>query len=96
MKSDWLKTVLTVVLSSLTVASASAADGVLKLTFSGQIRSIKASELLARKDVKNITIPNDVAYGRSMTYRAVPLLALMGKSAKLDFDLDLTRPDFWP
>ena len=36
-----------------------------------------AAELLARPDAATIAIPADVAYGRPMTFRAVPLLALV-------------------
>jgi mono/diheme cytochrome c family protein len=36
-----------------------------------------AIELLARADAATIAIPADVAYGRPMTFRAVPLLALV-------------------
>ena len=70
----------------MTIVPTFAADNVLKLTFSGETRTVSAAELLARKDVADITIANDVAYGKPMTYKAVPLLALLGRSAKLDFD----------
>jgi mono/diheme cytochrome c family protein len=36
-----------------------------------------AAELLARRDATTITVPDDVSYRRAMTYRAVPLLALI-------------------
>ncbi|MFC0084720.1 c-type cytochrome [Dyella flava] len=36
-----------------------------------------AAQLLARPDVKNISIPSDVAFRRSMQYRAIPLRALL-------------------
>ena len=36
-----------------------------------------AAELLARPDAATIAIPADVAYGAPMTFRAVPLLALV-------------------
>ncbi|GAB2585377.1 cytochrome c [Dyella jejuensis] len=35
------------------------------------------SQLLARPDVRNVTIPIDVAFRGTMTYRAVPLRALL-------------------
>ena len=37
----------------------------------------QTAQLLARQDVRTIDIPNDVAYKRSMHYRAVPLRALL-------------------
>ena len=53
----------------------------LTLSFGDEPRSVTAAELLARPDAATVTIPADVAYGRPMTFRAVPLLALIGASA---------------
>jgi mono/diheme cytochrome c family protein len=39
-----------------------------------------AEELLARSDATSITVPDDVSYHRSMTYRVVPLRALLPAS----------------
>lgn len=36
-----------------------------------------SAQLLARADAHDVSIPADVAYGRTMQYRAVPLLALL-------------------
>ncbi len=47
-------------------------------------RTLTAAELLARPDATTLEVPADVAYGQPMTYRAVPLLALLGE------DLDPT------
>lgn len=51
---------------------------VLSLTFDGKTQTYTAAELLARSDAATIEIPADVTYKRAMTYRAVPLLALLG------------------
>jgi hypothetical protein len=67
MKFDLSKYLLGAVFPLLTIAPVFAADNVLKLTFFDQTRTVKASELLARKDAKDLTIPNDAAYGMSMT-----------------------------
>jgi mono/diheme cytochrome c family protein len=40
-------------------------------------KKYSAQELLGRSDVTSITVPNDVSYRRSMTYKAVPLRALL-------------------
>lgn len=40
--------------------------------------TLTTQQLLARPDVKTITVPGDVSYHRTMTYRAVPLRALPG------------------
>lgn len=40
--------------------------------------TLTTQQLLARQDAKTITVPGDVSYHRTMTYRAVPLRALPG------------------
>jgi mono/diheme cytochrome c family protein len=40
-------------------------------------RTWTTAQLLARPDLQNVTIPIDVAFGRTMHYRAVPLRALL-------------------
>src|SRR4051794_36029445 len=40
-------------------------------------KEYSAEQLLSRKDVVFITVPDDVSYRRSMTYKAIPLLALL-------------------
>ena len=42
--------------------------------------------MLAREEVAALTIPIEVAYDKSMTYKAVPLLALLGAPNQLGFD----------
>ena len=58
----------------------------LTLSFGGDPRSFTTAELLARPDAATLPIPAEVAYGRPMTFRAVPLLALMGAAADPAFD----------
>lgn len=70
----------------LSATVCTAGERVLTLSFGDQPRRISAAELLARPDATTLTIPSDVSYGRDMTYRAVPLLALLGDAASLDFD----------
>ncbi|WP_354676886.1 cytochrome c [Cupriavidus plantarum] len=50
--------------------------------------TLTTEQLLARRDVKTITVPGDVSYRRTMTYRAVPLRALPGLN-RLGNDQDL-------
>jgi mono/diheme cytochrome c family protein len=72
---------------ALGVATSQAAERVLTLEFGGeQKRRFTAAELLARSDAASITIPNDVSYRRDMTYRAVPLLDLIGEASLKDVD----------
>ena len=54
-----------------------AADAGLRVAFGDKVRNFDAATLLARPDARDITVPNDVAYRREMTFRAVPLLALL-------------------
>ena len=65
---------------------ASAAERVLTLSFGGEPRRVTAEELLARPDAATITIPDDLSYKRAMTYRAVPMLAVIGDAALRDAD----------
>src|SRR6201996_6037059 len=40
-------------------------------------KKYSAEELLGRPDVTSVTVPDDVSYRRSMTYKGVPLRALL-------------------
>ena len=62
-------------------APLSATERVLTVTLGGETRRFTAAELLARPDAVSITVPEDVSYHRSMTYRAVPLLGLIEGAA---------------
>jgi mono/diheme cytochrome c family protein len=73
------------------VTPAYAAERVLNLSFGGEQKRLTATELLARPDAVSLTIPNDVSYRRAMTYRAVPLLALIGENALKDVDTVAAR-----
>ena len=66
--------------------AAAAGDPVLTITLAGQTQKLTASQLLKRADVADLTIPNDVAYQKTMRYRAVPLLNLLGPAQSLTFD----------
>ncbi len=50
----------------------------LTLSLGSEPQHLTAAELLARPDAATLEVPADVAYGRPMTYRAVPLLGLLG------------------
>jgi mono/diheme cytochrome c family protein len=78
--------VLLVTVSSAFSGAALAETATLTLSFGDDARSYTAQELLGRADTATITIPNDVSYGREMTYRAVPLLDLLGEDTKAPFD----------
>lgn len=53
------------------------ADPVLHITVGGETRQYSRDALLARPDVTTIEIAADIAYGKPMRFRAVPLAALL-------------------
>jgi len=57
------------------VLSASAAE--LKIDLGHGITTYRTETLLQRHDVRTISVPGDVAFHRTMHYRAVPLTALL-------------------
>jgi hypothetical protein len=61
----------------LALARLAGAEPVLDVAAGGEIRHFTASALLARPDVADVNVPRDVAYGRPMVFRAVPLLSLL-------------------
>lgn len=56
-------------------------DPALTVSFRDRVQSFTAAELLSRPDAATLVVPDDIAYGRQMTFRAVPLLALIGSTA---------------
>jgi len=66
------------------VGTAHAEDAVLTLSIGPETERITATQLLRRTDAVELTIPADVSYGRSMTYRAVPLIPLLRPGASFD------------
>ena len=68
---------LCVLLAGLAVASAWAAEPSLSLTGGGVMRQFAGADLLARRDAATLDVPHDAAYGRAMSYRAVPLRDLL-------------------
>ena len=57
--------------------STAAADPVLTIAFGDETRIYSRDALLARPEVANVDIPADIAYGRPMRFRAIPLAALL-------------------
>jgi mono/diheme cytochrome c family protein len=77
---------LLLVLWSFNVEACTAAERILTLSFGAHPQRISATELLARPDAAVLIIPKDVSYGREMTYRAVPLLGLIGDALNSGID----------
>ncbi len=53
------------------------ADATLVLKHDGKSTRLDAATLLQRQDLTHITVPDDIAYKRAMTFRALPLRALL-------------------
>ncbi|WP_431554723.1 c-type cytochrome [Methyloceanibacter sp.] len=56
---------------------ARAAEPLLEVAAGGETRSYTREELLKRPDAATIEVAKDIAYGGPMTYRAVPVAALL-------------------
>jgi mono/diheme cytochrome c family protein len=73
------------------ISPVAAADLIVDL---GSRRTLTTEALLARPDVATIEVPADVTYKRTMSYRAVPLRALLGSDGiRADQDLQVTGTD---
>ena len=66
-----------VLLAGLGGPSAMAASSVLVVTGGGVTRQFTADNLLAWHDAATVVVPHDPSYGRTMSYLAVPLSALL-------------------
>src|SRR4051794_35045079 len=76
--------VVTVLLSSSWTSVA--AEASLVITKGQETHRFDAATLLARKDTAPLTVQHDISYRRAMTYRAVPLLNLLGDVSDARFD----------
>jgi mono/diheme cytochrome c family protein len=57
--------------------SNAAANPVLTITIGDETRAFSRDALLARPDVTDVDIPSDIAYGKPMRFRAIPLAQLL-------------------
>jgi mono/diheme cytochrome c family protein len=81
-----LKALLSIVVALIACGAARAEPGTLTLSFGGKEQRFTAAELLARTDAATVTIADDISYRHAMTYRAVPVLALLGKEPDAALD----------
>jgi mono/diheme cytochrome c family protein len=82
-----LRAIVLVLATAFALGAAARAEGpTLTISLGDVPRPYSAAELLGRSDAATITIPADVSYGRPMTFRAVPLLALIPSSANPALD----------
>ena len=76
--NEWAWRFLIIILSCLLLGSKDAsAEAVLDVVIGGNTRHFARDALLARPDVAKVEVANDIAYGKAMSYRAVPLAALL-------------------
>ena len=69
------------------------AQSALELETDGTARALTRQTLLARPDAADIHVPRDIAYGRPMTFRAVPFAALLGDRLPADGVLETRAAD---
>ena len=75
---NWISISFLLVMFCLFLAPRGAlADPVLEIAMGGQTRQFGRDELLRRPDLASVVVANDVSYGKAMSYRAVPLAALL-------------------
>jgi mono/diheme cytochrome c family protein len=72
--------------------AARASEPVLEIDIGGSVRHLERSALLQLPQMRTVDVGDDVAYHRTMRYRALPLAALLG-DAKLDGDVQFTATD---
>ncbi|WP_042975861.1 c-type cytochrome [Burkholderia sp. AU4i] len=75
LKRQWFSLVL---LTVCLFGQRASAQSTLELDTDGTARPLTRQTLLARPDATDIRVPRDIAYGRPMTFRAVPFAALLG------------------
>ncbi|MBJ9920350.1 c-type cytochrome [Burkholderia cenocepacia] len=75
LKRQWFSLVL---LTVCLLGQRASAQSTLELDTDGTTRALTRQTLLARADAAAIHVPRDIAYGRPMTFRAVPFAALLG------------------
>jgi mono/diheme cytochrome c family protein len=80
-----------VLLAACAIAPHAFAQSSLELDTNGTSRALSPQALLARPDAAQIRVPRDIAYGRPMTFRAVPFAALLGDTPLPDGSVLETR-----
>ena len=70
--------------ASCAQATVPTAEPELTVTIAGRTATYATAALLGMPAAMTVTIPNDVAYGRNMTFRAVPMSALLAGVASDD------------
>ncbi len=83
---------LTVAALALLPVLTRAAEPVLDVDLGAGVQHYERAALLKRAEVRTVNVADDVAYHKSMRYRALPLSALLGKG-KLGGEVQFTATD---
>ncbi|NIE57853.1 MULTISPECIES: cytochrome c [unclassified Burkholderia] len=90
LKRQWFSLLL---LTVCLIGQRASAQSALELETDGTARALTRQTLLARPDAADIHVPRDIAYGRPMTFRAVPFAALLGDRLPADGVLETRAAD---
>ena len=81
-----LLSLLAIMLTCLGLAPAAESVPLLTVKVGVRTHTFTAAQLTARRDAATVPVPNDVAYGRPMTFRAVPLRGLLAEFGPIATD----------
>ncbi|OXI95971.1 MULTISPECIES: c-type cytochrome [Burkholderia] len=90
LKRRWFSLLL---LTVCLIGQRASAQSALELETDGTARALTRQTLLARPDAADIHVPRDIAYGRPMTFRAVPFADLLGDTLPADGVLETRAAD---
>ncbi|HIH2750998.1 cytochrome c [Burkholderia aenigmatica] len=90
LKRRWFSLLL---LTVCLIGQRASAQSALELDTDGTARALTRQTLLARPDATDIHVPRDIAYGKPMTFRAVPFADLLGDKLPADGVLETRAAD---
>ncbi|HEM7878126.1 cytochrome c [Burkholderia contaminans] len=90
LKRRWFSLLL---LTVCLIGQRASAQSALELETDGTARALTRQTLLARPDAADIHVPRDIAYGKPMTFRAVPFADLLGDRLPADGVLETRAAD---
>ncbi|MEK7890794.1 cytochrome c [Burkholderia contaminans] len=90
LKRRWFSLLL---LTVCLIGQRASAQSALELETDGTARALTRQTLLARSDAADIHVPRDIAYGKPMTFRAVPFAELLGDGLPADGVLETRAAD---
>lgn len=90
LKRRWFSLLL---LTVCLIGQRASAQSALELETDGTARALTRQTLLARSDAADIHVPRDIAYGKPMTFRAVPFADLLGDGLPADGVLETRAAD---